>query len=235
MSRFGANSPLGFDKGMLTTRTIFLTAAAVVGLPAANAAALTPLSTDLSIDPGVTDGPSEHARLAPSAFERQPDSAYEPIARITNRRANLQCVPFARAESGVEIHGDAYTWWNQAADRYERANTPEEGAVLVLHGYNDPNRGHVAVVREIVSPRMIIVDHANWLNHGEITRDVPVRDVSPNNDWSQVQVWYVPTRQWGARTYDVQGFILNMLNDAQRANAQDHTVQSTHVEMRAAS
>ena len=220
---------------MLTTRTILLTAAAVVGLPAMNAEALTPLSTDLSIDPSVIDGPSEHATLAPSAFERQPDAAYEPIARITNRRANLQCVPFARNESGVNIRGDAYTWWDQAADRYERTNAPEEGAVLVLHGYNDPNRGHVAVVKEIVSPRMIIVDHANWLNHGEITRDVPVRDVSPNNDWSQVQVWYVPTRQWGARSYDVQGFILNMVPDAKGANAQAQTAQTAHVEMRAAS
>ena len=220
---------------MLTTRTILLTAAAVVGLPAMNAEALTPLSTDLSIDPGITDGPSEHATLAPSAFERQPDSAYEPIARISNRRANLQCVPFARNESGVNIRGDAYTWWDQAANRYERTSTPEEGAVLVLHGYNDPNRGHVAVVKEIVSPRMIIVDHANWLNHGEITRDVPVRDVSPNNDWSQVQVWYVPTRQWGARNYEVQGFILNMLRDAQQANVQAQAAQTAPIAMKAAS
>jgi len=200
-----------------------------------NAEALTPLSTDLSIDPGITDGPSEHAMLAPSAFERQPDAAYEPIARISNRRAHLQCVPFARNESGVNIRGDAYTWWDQAADRYERTSTPEEGAVLVLHGYNDPNRGHVAVVKEIVSPRMIIVDHANWLNHGEITRDVPVRDVSPNNDWSQVQVWYVPTRQWGARNYEVQGFILNMLQDAQQANAQPQAAQTMPIAMKAAS
>ena len=185
-----------------------------------NAEALTPLSTDLSIDPAITEGPSEHAVLAPSAFERQPDAAYEPTGRITNRRAHLQCVPFARAESGVDIHGDANTWWNQARDQYERTNAPSEGAVLVLHGYQDANRGHVAVVREIVSPRMIIVDHANWLNHGEITRDIPVRDVSPNNDWSQVQVWYVPTRQWGARTYNVQGFILNMLQQAKQTTAQ---------------
>src|SRR4029078_7767856 len=131
---------------MLTTRTILLTAAAVVGLPAMNAEALTPLSTDLSIDPGITDGPPEHATLAPSAFERQPDAAYEPIARITNRRANLQCVPFARNASGVTSRGEAYTWWEQAADRYEPPSPPEAGAVLVLHGCNDPNRGHVAVV-----------------------------------------------------------------------------------------
>jgi surface antigen len=201
---------------MLTTRTILLAAAAVAGLPAMNAEALTPLSTDLSIDPAITEGPSEHAVLAPSAFERQPDAAYEPIGRVTNRRAHLQCVPFARAESGVDIHGDANTWWDQARDQYERTNAPSEGAVLVVHGYQDPNRGHVAVVREVVSSRMIIVDHANWLNHGEITRDIPVRDVSPNNDWSQVQVWYVPTRQWGGRTYNVQGFILNMLQQAKQ-------------------
>lgn len=184
-----------------------------------NAEALTPLSTDLSIDPAITEGPSEHAVLAPAAFDRQPDAAYEPIGRVTNRRAHLQCVPFARAESGVDIHGDANTWWDQARDQYERANAPAEGAVLVLHGYQDANRGHVAVVREVVSSRMIIVDHANWLNHGEITRDIPVRDVSPNNDWSQVQVWYVPTRQWGGRTYNVQGFILNMLQQAKQLAA----------------
>ncbi len=44
---------------------------------------------------------------------------------------------------------------------------------------------------------------------GEITRDVPVRDVSPSGDWSQVQVWNVPGRHWGGRKYDVQGFILS--------------------------
>jgi CHAP domain len=201
---------------MLTTRALLLAAAAVAGLPAVNAHALTPLSIDLSIDPGITDGPSEHAVLAPSAFERPISHVAAPAPRVTNRRAHLQCVPFARNESGVDIHGDANTWWDQAADHYQRAETPAQGAVLVLHGYQDPNRGHVAVVKEIVSPRLIIVDHANWLNHGEITRDTPVRDVSPNNDWSQVQVWYVPTRQWGARTYNVQGFILNLLETAKQ-------------------
>jgi hypothetical protein len=28
-------------------------------------------------------------------------------------------------------------------------------------------------------------------------------------------VWHVPGRHWGGRTYRVQGFILNMLADAQ--------------------
>lgn len=207
---------------MLDTRALLLAAAAVAGFAGTptEADALTPLSMDmdLAIDPTVTEGPSEHATLAPSAFERAADEAYEPIARVTNRRARLQCVPFARRESGVEIYGDANTWWRQARDRYETTGSPEEGSVLVLQGYATTARGHVAVVKEIVSPRMIIVDHANWLNGGEITRDVPIMDVSAAGDWSEVRVWHVPGRHWGGRTYDVQGFILNILTDDARSD-----------------
>jgi len=50
-----------------------------------------------------------------------------------------------------------------------------------------------------------------------------------------VQVWYVPTRQWGARNYEVQGFILNMVQDAQRAAAQSTQTASTQIAMKAAS
>jgi hypothetical protein len=198
---------------MLDTRAFLLAAAAIAGaaLPASEADALTPLSLDLAVDPEIAEGPSEHATLAPMAFERAPDAAYEPTARVANWRAGLQCVPFARRESGVEIYGDANTWWRQASGRFETSPTPEERAVLVLEGYQTTARGHVAVVREVVSPRLIIVDHANWLNVGEVTRDVPVRDVSEAGDWSEVQVWNVTGRHWGGRTYRVQGFILNVL------------------------
>lgn len=212
---------------MLDTRAILLAATAVVGfagLPS-DADALTPLSMDLAIDPDVLDGPSQHAMLAPSAFQRAPDEAYEPIARVTNSRARLQCVPFARRESGVEIYGNANTWWRQAQERYETTQEPEESAVLVLEGYATTNRGHVAVVKEVVSPRLIIVDHANWLNRGEITRDVPVMDVSEAGDWSEVRVWHVPGRHWGGRTYNVQGFILNVLTEAAAQNAAAQAAQ----------
>jgi hypothetical protein len=209
---------------MLDTRALLLAAAAAAGFTAApsDASALTPLSMDLAIDPSVTEGPSEHATLAPSAFDRAPDEAYEPVARVTNGRARLQCVPFARRESGVEIFGNANTWWQQAAGRYETSQRPSEGAVLVLYGYSSATRGHVAVVKEVVSPRLIIVDHANWLNGGEITRDVPVMDVSDAGDWSEVRVWHVPGRHWGGRTYDVQGFILNLLTEGARRQAALH-------------
>lgn len=199
---------------MLTTRALLLAAAAAAGFSATEAEALTPLAMDLAIDPAVTEGASPHATLAPRAFERAPDAAYEPTAYVADQNARLQCVPFAREESGVEIYGNANTWWRQAQGRFETAAAPEEGGVMVLHGYANANRGHVAVVREIVSPRLIIVDHANWLNNGEITRNVPVRDVSPEGDWSQVQVWHVPGRHWGARTYNVQGFIVGALEEA---------------------
>lgn len=202
----------------MDSRALLLAAATIAGFTGvtSDADALTPLSMDLAVDPAVTEGPSVHATMAPSDFTPPPDDAYEPTARVSNWRSRLQCVPFARRESGVQIFGNANTWWQQARDRYETTAEPEEGSVMVLRGYATANRGHVAVVREIVSSRLIIVDHSNWLNGGEITRDVPIRDVSEAGDWSQVQVWHVPGRHWGGRTYQVQGFILNVLTEAQQ-------------------
>jgi hypothetical protein len=120
---------------------------------------------------------------------------------------SLQCVPYARALSGILIQGDAHTWWSQAEGRYPRGHAPAAGAVFVLRGYSDPTRGHVAVVTAVVSAREIRVDQANWLNQGEISVRVPVYDVSPGNDWSEVKVWHIPTNAWGARTYAAEGFI----------------------------
>ncbi len=119
----------------------------------------------------------------------------------------LKCVVFARDRSGIDIHGDAWTWWEQAQGRYARETTPELGAVLVLNGYAGEKRAHLAVVRDVVSPRLIHVDHANWLNDGRIYLDDPVADVSPANDWSEVRVYNLRDGGWGLRTYAVQGFI----------------------------
>jgi hypothetical protein len=128
-------------------------------------------------------------------------------ATMTMLDKPMSCVPFARNHSGVDIHGDAYTWWDQANGRYPRSAAPSQGAVMILAGYAGSKRAHVAVVRRVVSAREIRVDHANWLNNGAIFLDDPVADVSPNNDWSQVLVWNVETHAWGVHTYDVQGFI----------------------------
>lgn len=138
-----------------------------------------------------------------------PDAPFSADAppRVLDGSVRLQCVPFARNASGIEIFGDANTWWRQAAGRYPRSHSPAAGSVLVTRGYNDPGRGHVAVVTEVISERIIRVDHANWLNGGEISVGVPVLDVSPGNDWSQVRVWHVPGGHWGGRVYRAEGFI----------------------------
>jgi hypothetical protein len=164
------------------------------------AAALTACaSTPAPVHPGLPG-------RAPAAAEEPP---FEPdlAPRIADPRANLQCVPFARSASGVEIYGDANTWWTRAEGRYPRSALPAAGAVLVLRGFNESSRGHVAVVREVVSDRILRVDHANWLNNGEISVGVPVLDVSAGNDWSAIKVWHIPGGHWGGRTYQVQGFI----------------------------
>lgn len=127
--------------------------------------------------------------------------------RVTDYSARLQCVPYARNASGIEIYGDANTWWSRAAGRYPRSSTPAPGSVFVMRGYRDNSRGHVAVVTHIESSRVIRVDQANWLNGGEVSVSVPVLDVSANNDWSEVRVWYIPDAHWGGRTYRADGFI----------------------------
>lgn len=185
-----------------------------LGLAPACASALTPLSIESETELEAGNRPSVHARAAPSAFERRPDAEYEPTAYIADRNAGLQCVPFAREEAGVDIRGDASTWWRQARVLFATSAAPSEDAVLVLKGYNDERRGHVAVVKEVVSERLIIVDHANWLNREEVTRDVPVRDVSELGDWSLVQVWHVEGKHWGGRSYRVQGFISGLVEAA---------------------
>lgn len=119
----------------------------------------------------------------------------------------LQCVPYAREQSHIPIYGDAYTWWDKAEGRFVRSSVPSQGSVMVLYNYAGPNRAHVAVVREKISEREIRVDHANWLDDGAIYVNDPVKDVSPDNDWSQVRVFNIRAGAWGGRTYDVKGFI----------------------------
>lgn len=123
----------------------------------------------------------------------------------------LQCVPFARAESGVQLFGNAKTWWNQADGAYARGNEPRQGAVIAFASTRAMPSGHVAVVRKVLNDREIMIDHANWSpigsRRGQVERNVRVKDVSPANDWSEVRVWYAPIGDLGLRTNPVQGFI----------------------------
>ncbi len=110
----------------------------------------------------------------------------------------LQCVPFARAMTGVTIYGDAHTWWEQAENRYERGNLPKVGAVMTFIPHGNMRLGHVAAVRKIIDKRTLLISHANWSTidgiRGHIEEDVRVIDVSEDNDWSRVRVWYTPNR-----------------------------------------
>ena len=55
----------------------------------------------------------------------------------------MQCVPYARQVSGIDLRGDAWTWWGNAAGRYERGKKPRPGAVLVFRRTRAMPRGHM--------------------------------------------------------------------------------------------
>jgi len=122
-----------------------------------------------------------------------------------------QCVPFARLASGIQIFGDAWTWWRQAAGKYETGVQPKAGAVLCFKPTGRMKLGHVAVVNQVLTDRVIQISHANWSRiggtRGQIEKDVTVIDVSPEGDWSSVKVWYDPVRDLGGTTYPTFGFI----------------------------
>ena len=67
--------------------------------------------------------------------------------------------------------------------------------------------GHVAAVSRIVDDRTVLLRHANWSSPGQIERDVRAVDVSPDNDWSEVRIWYGPSQKLGARHWPLYGFI----------------------------
>jgi surface antigen len=118
-----------------------------------------------------------------------------------------QCAPYAREISGIQIRGNANTWWSQAAGRYERGRAPKEGAVLAFEATRRMRVGHVAMVSKVVSEREVLLTHANWSRRGGIERDVRAVDVSAANDWSMVKVWYGPQHGLGTSAYPARGFI----------------------------
>jgi len=139
-----------------------------------------------------------------------------------------QCVPFARLVSGIQIFGDARTWWSQAVGRYATGYTPKAGAVLCFKPVGRMRLGHVAVVTQVLTDRIIQISHANWSlidgDRGHVERNVTVIDVSPEGDWSQVKVWNDPSRALGATTYPTYGFIYGDAAPSKLAQAQNVAV-----------
>lgn len=123
----------------------------------------------------------------------------------------LQCVPYARQVTGIQIYGDARTWWNQAEGRYARGARPKVGAVMAFEPYGRMELGHVAAVSRIIDSRTVLLRHANWSpihgRRGQIEDNVRAVDVSPDNDWSEVRVWFAPIGSLGTTHWPVQGFI----------------------------
>jgi surface antigen len=123
----------------------------------------------------------------------------------------LQCVPYARQVSGINIFGDAHTWWDQADGRYSRGHKPRIGAVMAFRPHGNMRLGHVAAVSKIIDSRTVLLRHANWSpidgRRGQVENDVRAIDVSPENDWSEVRVWYAPLQDIGKTAWPVEGFI----------------------------
>ena len=139
-------------------------------------------------------------------------------------RPYWQCVTFARMFSGIQIFGNAWTWWQGAAGRYERGQNPAAGAVLVFRQQGRMRLGHVAVVSRVLTERVIQITHANWspINgaRGQVERDVTVIDVSPAGDWSSVRVWFNPLQDLGTSAYTTYGFVYDRPTTGQGAPTQ---------------
>jgi surface antigen len=122
------------------------------------------------------------------------------------RAFGISCVPYAREESGIDVPGNAWEWWDNAAGTYARGQVPQAGAVLTFRANARMRLGHVAVVQRVVNSREIEVNQANWGSGGRVSHDVPVVDVSEENDWTAVRVGLGDSSDFGA-VYPTYGFI----------------------------
>ncbi len=117
----------------------------------------------------------------------------------------IQCVAFARADAGIALSGNARDWWSNAAGIYARGLRPESGSVLSFRPTSRMPLGHVAVVSTVVDSRTILIDQSHWIGGG-ILRNMQVKDVSENNDWTAVRVQLPHGGAYGS-IYPTHGFI----------------------------
>ncbi|WP_225207735.1 CHAP domain-containing protein [Novosphingobium huizhouense] len=167
----------------------------------------------LAILLGVGHGASATARAIESAVYAGDDAGVGEDAGSGLADTGLECVPYARQVSGIAIYGDAWRWWDQAAGQYARGRRPKVGAVMSFAPYGPMRLGHVAAVSRIIDRRTVLLRHANWSpiggRRGQIEDNVRAVDVSPDNDWSEVRVWYAPLGDLGTTHWPVNGFIYN--------------------------
>jgi hypothetical protein len=153
---------------------------------------------------------SQLAALPPTGLPAtgQPGTAVIQPASPGSAEAG-SCVLYARAVTGIDLQGDAFAWWDAAAGRYLRGQVPEAGAILVLSRTDRLNRGHLAVVQQVIDDRTILVDHSNWVP-GRIITGMQVRDVSPANDWTELRFLNPDYGVFGS-IYPADGFIYRLL------------------------
>ncbi len=149
----------------------------------------------------------------------------------TARSPGINCVQYVRSVSDVELSGDGWMWWDRAEDRYERGKMPQPGAVMVFKRTRSMVHGHIAVVSEVIDERNIRINHANWAPRGglkgRVDTDVMVQDISDDNDWSSVRVWYDKADQFG-KPYPVAGFVYSPSGGMP---AQDPTFEARSIKM----
>ncbi|MBV9656105.1 MAG: CHAP domain-containing protein [Acetobacteraceae bacterium] len=145
------------------------------------------------------------AHLPVALYANAHPSPRRGVRTVRASGGRLQCVPYARNVSGIEIVGNAFTWWDSAAGVYQRGSAPESGAVLAFRASRTMRLGHVAVVSRVLNGREIEIQHANW--GPGISRDVRVVDVSPANDWTAVRVALARESDTFGSVYRTHGFI----------------------------
>jgi surface antigen len=87
----------------------------------------------------------------------------------------------------------------------------------------------------VLTDRIVQITHANWSpiegTRGKIEKDVTLVDVSPSGDWSQVKVWYDPSRDLGGSTYPTYGFIYQDAQAKVLASSGFNSFENTAVAM----
>lgn len=158
-----------------------------------------------SADAASNRHPSHHTSAARAA--KHPAHAKVTARTTRHARGGISCVPFARSDSGIAVAGNAWQWWENASGVYARGSLPEPGSVLTFRSNGRMRLGHVAVVTRIINPREIEIEHANWAgSRGGVARNIPVVDVSTDNDWTAVRVGLGQSGQFGS-VYPTYGFI----------------------------
>lgn len=125
-------------------------------------------------------------------------------AFMSSPASATNCVAYVKTVTGFSLMGDAWQWWGAANHVYERGYVPAPGAVMVFSRTGHMHVGHVAVVRQILGPREILIDQANW-HHGRVDRGVSIHDLSPANDWSSVEVEWTKGVYGGP--FPITGFV----------------------------